>query len=88
MTTRICIKRTKPRKGGDEFPVKIGAFYQLVPPHLPKGAKRNKAEHAILVPDLDRVAYLGGKRGDYVRMGREGLRASLIRPDAVEIVTA
>ena len=72
----IAIRRADPRPGGDEYPIKSGAGYQLVRPGLPPG-ERTRAENAVFVRKLEEAIPLLDA-GYHIRMGRKGVRPSLI----------
>ena len=72
----ISIRRAEPRSGGEEYPIKSGAGYQLVRPGLPPEA-RTRAENAVFVRKLEEAIPLLDA-GYHIRMGRKGVRPSLI----------
>lgn len=78
----IKIERLHPRPGGQEEPVLTAKGYELAAPGL--GKNRNKADNATYVRSLDDAAGLIAK-GYSIRMGRRGLRPSLISPKSLRI---
>ena len=77
------IERLKPRPGGDEHPVKGRHGYELVAPGL-KPDQRTKIENAKFVDTLaEAIPYL--EDGYHIRMGRKGVRPSLIGKDSLKI---
>lgn len=77
------IERLEPRAGGPEYPVKGPKGYVLVSPDLPKeertrdGNAQHVATLAEAVPWLD--------KGFHIRMGRKGVRSSLIAKKSLKI---
>ncbi len=80
----VKITRIKPRPGGNEEPWKYERGYQLADPRL--GAKWHLAENAIFTRSIENAADLIARRGFAIRMGRKGLRPSLIHPSGLDIV--
>lgn len=78
----VKIERTKPRPGGDEAPVVTPRGYELAKPFL--GAKRNHISSATFVRTLEEAADLVDK-GYSIRMGRPGLRPSLISSKSLRV---
>lgn len=80
------IERLTPRPGGTEYPVKGPRGYELVAPGL-KADQRTKSANAEFVATLaEAIPYLD--RGYHIRMGRKGVRASLIGKDSLKITKA
>jgi hypothetical protein len=79
----ISIRRKHPRPGGDEFPIRSREGYQLVKPGLDP-QKRTQKENAVHVPTLREALPLLDK-GYHLRMGRKGVRPSLIRKESLII---
>ena len=79
----VRIVRLNPRPGGDEEPWRYDRGYQLADPSL--GPEWHHVKNAIFVRSLTEVADLIQRRGFAVRMGREGLRPSLIRPSGLRV---
>jgi len=78
------IKRTYPRPGGDEFPVKSKYGYQLVSPDL-EGTLRTRIDYAVHTQRLSEALKLI-RNGYHIRMGRKGVRPSLIAQDSLTII--
>lgn len=78
----IKIERTKPRPGGKEEPILTSRGYELAEPML--GHERNQISKATFVETLEAAAALVEK-GYSIRMGRSGLRASLISSKSLRI---
>lgn len=78
------IRRTDPRPGGDEFPIRGKNGFQLARGDLDSELK-NHAEYAVYVHRLSEAAHLI-RAGYSIRMGRRGVRPSLISPESVEII--
>jgi hypothetical protein len=78
------ITRIKPRPGGKEEPWEYERGYQLADPRL--GANWHFAENAIFTRSIEKAADLIEHRGFAIRMGRRGLRPSLIRPSGLHIL--
>ncbi|SDR53883.1 hypothetical protein SAMN05519103_04819 [Rhizobiales bacterium GAS113] len=84
MTGRVVrVERISPRPGGAEEPLWTTYGYQLADPKV--GAVKHRAEHAVFVRTLDRVAALLD-RGFSLWMSRSGKRPSLIAPKSLRIV--
>lgn len=81
--TVIRIARTKPRPGGDEEPWQYGRGYQLADPAL--GNEWHHAKNAIYVQTLKEAADRIQHHRLAIRMGRVGLRPSLVRPSGLRI---
>jgi hypothetical protein len=79
----IRIARTNPRPGGYEEPWKYGRGYQLADPTL--GDEWHHAKNAIYVQTLKEAADQIQRRRLAIRMGRAGLRPSLVRPSGLRI---
>jgi hypothetical protein len=77
------ILRTDPRPGGDEEPWKYSRGYQLADPAL--GDKWHHAKNAIYVQTLTEAAHRIQHHRFAIRMGRAGLRPSLVRPCGLRI---
>lgn len=78
----VTIRRKDPRPGGDEYPIKSAGGYQLVRPGLVEG--RTRAENAVYVRKLEEALPLLDA-GYHIRMGRKGVRPSLISKGALII---
>lgn len=77
------IERREPRPGGPEYPVKGPRGYVLVSPDLPK-EERTRDGNAIHVETLaEAVPFLD--EGYHIRMGRKGVRPSLIAKKSLKI---
>lgn len=77
------IERLKPRPGGAEYPVKGPRGYELVAPGLTPD-QRTKSANAKFVETLaEAIPYLD--KGFHIRMGRKGVRASLIGKGSLKI---
>jgi len=77
------IERIKPRPGGAEYPVRGARGYELVPPGL-RSDQRTKTANAEFVDSLaDAIPFLN--RGYHIRMGRKGVRPSLIGKESLRI---
>lgn len=79
----VRIVRVKPRPGGAEEPWKYAEGYQLADPG--RGPKWHHVKNAIYVRSLEEAADLIEKQRFAIRMGRQGLRPSLIRPSGLRI---
>jgi hypothetical protein len=78
------IKRKEPRGGIDESPIRTkSGFYQLVRPGLPPEL-RTKSDYAVHVKRLSEAVPLI-EAGYHIRMGRRGVRPSLIAKDSLII---
>lgn len=77
------IERLKPRPGGAEYPVKGPRGYELVAPGL-KPDQRTKGGNAEFVDSLVEAMPLL-ERGYHIRMGRKGVRSSLIAKESLKI---
>jgi hypothetical protein len=78
------IRRRAPRGGVDEFPVKDkGGFYQLARPGLTPEL-RTHSDYAVYVRRLSEALPLIDN-GYHIRMGRRGVRPSLIAKDSLII---
>lgn len=82
----IAIERTAPRPGGVEVPTLSRRGYELASPR--HGAEKHHAKHAVFVRTLDEAAALIVGGGHSIRMGRPGLRPSLIGPGRLRITRA
>jgi hypothetical protein len=83
-TKEPIIRRKDPRPGGDEFPIRGKNGFQLARGDL-DGELKNHAEYAVYVLRLCEAVPL--IRAAYsIRMGRRGLRPSLISPESIEII--
>jgi hypothetical protein len=82
-TKPVVIRRKCPRPGGDEHPIKSPTGYQLVRPGLTPD-ERTRAENAVSVQRLEEALPLLDL-GYHIRMGRKGLRPSLIAKDSLII---
>jgi hypothetical protein len=69
--------------GGADAPWWYTQGYQLADPS--PGVEWHHVENAVFVQSLEKAADLIGRRGFAIRMGREGLRPSLIRPSGLRI---
>lgn len=78
------IKRKHPRPGGDEFPIKSKYGYQLVSPDL-EANLRTKVEYAVHTQRLSEALKLI-RKGYNIRMGRKGVRPSLIAEESLTIM--
>lgn len=77
------IERLEPREVGPEYPVKGPKGYTLVSPDLSK-EERTRDGNAVHVGSLaDAVPYLD--KGFHIRMGRKGVRPSLIAKKSLKI---
>ena len=83
MPTTIKIERTKSRPGGHEEPVRTPHGYELADPRHRR--TKHHARHATFVATIREAAALVA-RGYALRMGRVGLRASLISARSLRIV--
>lgn len=81
----VAIERVAPRPGGAEVPALSRRGYELACPR--HGAERHHARHAVFVRTLDEAASLV-ERGYSIRMGRPGLRPSLISPGKLRVTWA
>jgi hypothetical protein len=79
----VKIQRKNPRPGGDEKPWRDARGYQLADPTL--GAEWHKVKNAHFVETLEEAAELIEGRGFAIRMGRKGLRPSLISRSGIRI---
>jgi hypothetical protein len=79
----IRIARAKPRPGGDEEPWLYDSGYQLADPAL--GSEWHHAKNAIYVQTLKEAADRIEHHRLAIRMGRVGLRPSLVRPSGLRI---
>jgi hypothetical protein len=79
----IKIYRRNPRLGGPETPWKDSRGYQLADPNL--GADWHHVKNAIFTQSLDKAAELIKQDGFAIRMGRKGVRPSLIRHCGLQI---
>ena len=79
----ITIRRKSPRPGGDEYPIRSTGGYQLVPPGLTP-EERTLAANAVMVRKLEAAIPLLDM-GFHIRMGRKGVRPSLIGKDSLII---
>lgn len=82
----IRIERVDPRSGDPEYPVKTAKGYELVAPDVPTSL-RNKSASVTHVATLEEAA-LRIKDGYSIRMGRKGLRSSLIAPHKLKVTKA
>ena len=85
MTRCLTIARTDPRPGGTEAPQLTRRGHELASPH--HGAEKHHAKHAVFVRTLDEAAALIAE-GYSLRMGRPGVRSSLISPEKLRISRA
>lgn len=83
-TNEPTIRRTHPRPGGDEFPIRGKNGFQLARGDLDSELK-NHAEYAVYVHRLSEAVHLI-RSGYSIRMGRRGVRPSLISPEGLEII--
>ena len=79
----LRILRKYPRPGGEEEPWLYPQGYQLADPRL--GPEWHHAKNAIFARSLQEAAELIMHRSLAIRMGRSGLRPSLIRPSGLRI---
>jgi hypothetical protein len=82
MTTRII--RIKPRPGGHEKPWWYERGYQLADPSI--GAEWHHVKNAVFARSLEKAADLIEHSNFAIRMGRTGLRPSLIRRSGLRII--
>lgn len=80
-TKLMTIRRKDPRPGGEEYPIRSAAGYQLVRPDLPPD-QRTLVENAVFVRKLEEAIPLLNA-GYHIRMGRKGVRPSLIGKDSL-----
>ena len=80
----VSIMRIESRPGGNEEPCWGKRGYQLADPSL--GAEWHYVENAIFVRSLEEAAELIEERKLAIRMGRRGLRPSLIRYRSLLII--
>lgn len=78
----IKIERIRPRPGRQEEPIRTDRGYELARPGL--GERRNQIGSATFVKTLEEAADLIAK-GYSIRMGRTGLRPSLISAKSVRV---
>ena len=78
------IERKYSRPGGTELAWRTKLGYQLADPR--NGPERHHAKYAIYVQTLEEAADRIEHLGYSIRMGRKGLPASLVTPDAVSII--
>jgi len=80
----VRIIRKRPRPGGDETPwLYRDGCYHLADPR--KGSEWHHAKNVIRRKSLDEAAYLIEALAFAIRMGRKGLRPSLISPGGLII---
>lgn len=82
----VAIERTAPRPGGVEVPTLSRRGYELASPR--HGVEKHRAEHAVFVRTLDEAAASIVDEGHSIRMGRPGLRPSLIAPGRLPVTWA
>jgi len=80
----IRIIRIEQRPGGNETPWRDKRGYQLGDPSL--GTEWHHVKNAIFVQSLEQAADLIEQRKLAIRMGRKGLRPSLIRHKSLRII--
>jgi len=82
-TRLVSIRRKNPRPGGEEYPIRSAGGYQLVRAGLPP-EERTIVDNAVFVRKLEEAIPLLDA-GYHIRMGRKGVRASLIGKDSLII---
>ena len=80
----VKILRMRPRPGGDEEPCWDERGYQLGDPR--RGAEWHHVKNAIFVKTLEKAADLTEQKKFAIRMGRKGLRPSLVQPSSLRII--
>jgi len=80
----IKIVRANPRPGGDEEPWLDERGYQLADPK--RGKEWHHVKNAVFVHTLEEAADLIERKRFAIRMGRKGLRPSLIQSSSLRII--
>lgn len=82
-TRLVTIRRKDPRPGGEEYPIRSAGGYQLVRGGL-KPEERTLVDNAVFVRKLEEAIPLLDA-GYHIRMGRKGVRPSLIAKESLII---